>query len=114
MPHSTTPAAEPVSTTPAPTPMEEDLALAASSSPEPEMDSVMVEAGDVQGVVENTTSAVEPISARTQPDADEDMVVEIQQEKRPEIKLEDMFAGMDSDDDEFPSSSNPQNEQEPR
>lgn len=92
---------------PSPSPMEEELAPVAGSSPQPEEDFVMVEAGEVQGVVEKPTSAAEPASAQAK--ADEGMEVEIQQEKKTEVKLEDLFAGMDSDDDdEFPSSSKPQ------
>jgi DNA primase small subunit len=36
------------------------------------------------------------------------MGVEIKHEKKTELKLEDLFAGMDSDDD-FPSVDNPLN-----
>jgi DNA primase small subunit len=85
--------------------MEVEPPVAAANSPASEEDFVMVEASEVQGVVGDASPAPEPPSA--QAEADEDMGVEIQQEKRPEIKLEDLFDGMDSDDDEFSSSSKP-------
>jgi DNA primase small subunit len=99
---------------PSPSPMEEEAApivgSIAGSSPQPEEDFAMVEAGEVQGIVENPTPTAEPASAQAQ--ADEDMMVEIQQEKKTEVKLEDLFAGMDSDDDEFSSSKKPSAGQE--
>lgn len=69
----------------------------------------MVEAGEVQGVDEDAKPAAQPTSVQI--DQDEDMGVEIKQETKTELKLEDLFAGMDSDDDDFPSSSNPLNAQ---
>lgn len=104
MPHSDPPAAEPSSNPASPAPMEVEPTLAAASSSPADEDFVMIEAGDVHGVVEEGTPAAEPPSA--QAEADEDMKVEIQQEKRPETKLEDLFAGMDSDDDEFSTPVN--------
>jgi DNA primase small subunit len=85
--------------------MEVEPPVAATNSPLSEEDFVMVEATEVQGAEEDANPAPKPPSA--QAGADEDMGVEIQQEKRPDIKLEDLFEGMDSDDDEFPSSSKP-------
>jgi DNA primase small subunit len=91
--------------------MEEEVAPVTGSSPQPEEDFVMVEAGEVQGVVENSAPAAEAASAQAK--ADEDMMVEIPQERKTEVKLEDLFAGMDSDsDDEFSSSNKPSNGQE--
>jgi DNA primase small subunit len=84
----------------------EEPAVATLTSPPAEEDYVMVEAGEVQGVEEDTKPAPEPASAQI--DQDEDMGVEIKQEKKTELKLEDLFDGMDSDDD-FPSSNNPLN-----
>lgn len=90
-----------------PVQMEVDPAAAAApSGPADDEDFVMVEAGDLQGVSENPEPVPEPPSAQAlAQEADEDGV-EIKKEQRPDIKLEDLFAGMDSDDDEFPSSSN--------
>ncbi len=107
MPHSDPPAAEPSSNPASPAPMEVEPTLAAASSSPADEDFVMIEAGEVQGVVEEAAPAAEPPSAQTE--ADEDMNVEIQQEKRPETKLEDLFAGMDSDDDEFSTPANASN-----
>jgi DNA primase small subunit len=91
--------------------MEEDAALAAGSSPAAEEgDIAMAEAGEIQGVVEDA-KPVQPPPAQTA--EDEDMGVEIKQETKTELKLEDLFDGMDSDDDDFPTSSNPLNNQEP-
>jgi DNA primase small subunit len=84
----------------------EEPAVAAPTSPLAEEDYVMVEAGEVHGVEEDAKPAPEPASAQV--DQDEDMGVEIKQEKKTELKLEDLFAGMDSDDD-FPSVDNPLN-----
>lgn len=110
MPHSVTAAAEEESAPPSATQMESEAAAAAGSSP-PEEDIVMVEAGEVGGGVEEVKTTAD--AAPAQPEADAD-TVEIQQEKKPEINLEDLFAGIDSDDDdEFPSSSNPLNGQGP-
>lgn len=71
----------------------------------------MAEAGEVQGAVEDSKPAtVQPPSA--QAEEDEDMGVEIKQDKKTEVKLEDLFDGMDSDDEEeFLTSRNPQNDQ---
>ncbi|KAL2130586.1 hypothetical protein VTI74DRAFT_6213 [Chaetomium olivicolor] len=111
MPDSVPLAAEDGKNPPTASRMEEEPASAARSSPPSEVDDiVMAEAGAVQAAVEETKPAAEPAS--TQKREDEDMMVKIKQEKRPEIKLEDLFAGMDSDDDEFPTSSNPLNGQE--
>lgn len=87
--------------------MEEDFAMAAESSSEDEEDIVMAEAGEVQGVEEDTKAATEPPAAQTV--EDESIGVEIKQETKPaikqegkpEVKLEDLFEGLDSDDDEF-------------
>ena len=108
MPHSDPQDAEAGSTPPSATQMEEEpaVAVAAPTSPLAEEDYVMVEAGEVQGVEEDAKPAAE--SALAQIDQDEDMGVEIKQEKKTELKLEDLFDGMDSDDD-FPSSNNPLN-----
>ncbi|KAK4124466.1 prim-pol domain-containing protein [Parathielavia appendiculata] len=91
--------------------MEVEPPVAAPSSPLVDEDFVMVEAGEAQGAAKDANPAAGPPPAQVA--ADEDMVVEIQQEKRPEIKLEDLFDGMDSDDDDFQSSSNPLNVKEP-
>ncbi|KAL2176599.1 uncharacterized protein P884DRAFT_202546 [Thermothelomyces heterothallicus CBS 202.75] len=78
-----------------------------------EEDTVMVEAGEVQGVADPASMQAVEQKSLAQPADDEDMGVEIKQESKAEVKLEDLFAGIDSDDDEFPTSSNPLNSQEP-
>lgn len=90
--------------------MGEEPAIAASTSPLADEDYVMVEAVEVQGVEDVTKPAAETPLVQAAAD-DEDMGVEIKQETKTELKLEDLFAGMDSDDDDFPSSSNPLNAQ---
>ncbi len=110
MPHSDPPAAEPSNNPASSAAMEVEPTLSAASSSPADEDFVMIEAGEVQGVVEEAAPAAEPPSA--QAEADEDMKVEIQQEKRPETKLEDLFAGMDSDDDEFSTPVNAPNGQQ--
>ncbi|KAL2194826.1 hypothetical protein P885DRAFT_70856 [Corynascus similis CBS 632.67] len=71
----------------------------------------MVEAGEVQGL-EVSKQTPEPPTAQTA--KDEDMGVEIKQESKAEIKLEDLFAGIDSDDDDFSTSENHLNSEEHR
>ncbi|KAK4098710.1 prim-pol domain-containing protein [Parathielavia hyrcaniae] len=71
----------------------------------------MVETDGVQGVAANANPTAEAPSAQAAADAD--MGVEIQQAKKPEIKLEDLFEGMDSDDDDFLGSNNQLNAKEP-
>jgi DNA primase small subunit len=86
--------------------MEVEPVLAAASSPPSDDDFVMVEAGEVQSVVDSLTPAVEPPSAQAQAEEDDEMMEEIKQEKT-EIKLEDLFDGMDSDDDELLDEKKP-------
>jgi DNA primase small subunit len=109
MPHSDPPAAEENSAPSSATQMEGQGPSA--SSPSAEEDIVMTEADEVRGAAPDTKPpSVEPPPARTA-QADEDMM-EIKQETKSNVKLEDLFAGMDSDEDEFPGSSNNLNEQE--
>lgn len=112
MPHSETPAVGPSSTTAATTQMEGEVAtIRGEGSLEEEDDTVMVEAGEVQGL-EVSKQTPEPPTAQTA--KDEDMGVEIKQESKAEIKLEDLFAGIDSDDDDFSTSENHLNSEEHR
>ncbi len=72
----------------------------------------MVEAGEVQSVMENATPPVGPPSAQAPEEAqaqddDDHIMAEIKQETKPEVKLEDLFAGMDSDDDEIFNKQQP-------
>jgi DNA primase small subunit len=88
--------------------MEQEPAAAAVSSPPVEgEDIVMAEAGELQGTVEAAKPAAEPLSA--QMDTDEDGI-RVKQETKSEIKLEDLFDGIDSDEDELTSSNNAQQE----
>ncbi|AEO67966.1 uncharacterized protein THITE_2117187 [Thermothielavioides terrestris NRRL 8126] len=109
MPHSDPPVAAEDDTAPESTArLEEDPAAAAASSSAEEEDVIMAEADGVQGVVEEHIPGAEPPSAQAQAGAEEadDDMVEITQEQRPGVKLEDLFDGEDSEDEEFPSSSN--------
>ncbi len=111
MPHSV-PSLEAASAPSSPIPMEEEPAPAPAavptSSPHSEDEDIaMAEAGALPSTVDHAaTSHPDPASAQAA-EADDDMMVEIEEAKKPDIKLEDLFAGMDSDDDEFPSSSHP-------
>ncbi|KAK3904655.1 hypothetical protein C8A05DRAFT_42320 [Staphylotrichum tortipilum] len=105
MPHSVLSAEGSGSAPSSPIPKQEEPTPAAvpASNPHSGDDDVpMAEAGELP-------SAAEPPAAQAA--ADDDMM-EIEQVKKPEIKLEDLFAGMDSDDDEFPSASPPVGAQE--
>lgn len=115
MARSVSPAAEaePGSSPPLPSQMEVDLAAEAGNSSPEEEDIPMADAGDIQPLVEKAEPTTEAPAAQEETDADGDAPVVIEQEKRPEIKLEDLFDGMSSDDEDFPSSSHPQPAQEP-
>lgn len=100
MPHSVSPAAGEGSALPAAPPMEEEPTTATNSNQLAEEDVVMADADGAEIKVE----AAEPSISAT---ADQQEVEEAKEQKKPEIKIEDLFADADSDDDEFPASSNP-------
>jgi DNA primase small subunit len=91
--------------------MEEGSAAAAVNSSPVEEDIPMADAGEIQPFVEEAKPAMEAPAAQGETDAD--IVEDIEMAKKPEIKLEDLFDGMDSDDDDFPSSSHPLGAQVP-
>ncbi|KAL1843588.1 hypothetical protein VTJ49DRAFT_871 [Mycothermus thermophilus] len=111
MPHSDPSPAESDGDNAAVIPMDEDGPAAATSGSPADEDTVMVEASEVQGVVEAASPAIKAPSPKTA--EDEDTGVEIKQESKGEVKLEDLFDDMDSDDDDFITSTNPLNGQEP-
>jgi DNA primase small subunit len=95
MPHSVSPAAEEGSTPLSATQMDQDSPAAAGSQPgQPaEEDTVMADASGDEAEVEAVKSATDLPEARNE---------------KQEIKAEDLFNDIDSDDDdEFPTSSNP-------
>ena len=111
MPHSVPSAEDPDSAPSSPIPMEEpaSTAVPTSNSHSEDDDVAMAEAGDLPMTAEHAaTPQAEPPSAQAAA-ADDDVMAGVEQAKKPDIKLEDLFAGMDSDDDEdeFPSSSHP-------
>ncbi|KAL2019951.1 hypothetical protein VTK56DRAFT_9043 [Thermocarpiscus australiensis] len=89
---------------------EEESATAIGDSLRVEEDHVMADAEEVEGDVEKGEPAAEPSMSPEGADAD---APDAKGKKR-DIKLEDLFDGVDSDeDDEFPSSSNPLNGEPP-
>lgn len=110
MPHSDPSRPEADGDIAAPTPMDEDGPAPARSSPPADEDAMMVEVAEAQGVAEGTAPAPKPPSPAA---AETDDGVEIKQEPKNEVKLEDLFDDMDSSDDDFMNSNNPQNAQEP-
>ncbi|KAK4111536.1 prim-pol domain-containing protein [Canariomyces notabilis] len=95
MPHSVSPAAEEGSTPLSATQMDQDSPAAAGSQPgQPaEEDTVMADASGDEAEVEAVKSSTDLPEARNE---------------KQEIKAEDLFNDIDSDDDdEFPTSSNP-------
>ncbi|KAL2163512.1 hypothetical protein VTH06DRAFT_5570 [Thermothelomyces fergusii] len=77
-----------------------------------EDDAVMADAGDAPAVADSA-SVQTAQGAPAKPADGQDMDVEIKRESKAEVKLEDLFDGIDSDDDEFPASSNTPNGREP-
>ncbi|KAK3305838.1 uncharacterized protein B0T15DRAFT_211668 [Chaetomium strumarium] len=90
--------------------MEQEPAAAAVSSPPVEgEDIVMAEAGELQGIVEAAKPAAETPSAQMETDEDR---IKVKQDIKSDIKLEDLFDGIDSDEDEFTNSNDAQQETE--
>lgn len=85
--------------------MEDSPAAAARSSPKVEEDVVMTE-GDEAG-----RDAEQPGPAAGEQTSTAPVKMEV--DKKEEIKLEDLFDGVDSDDDDFLNSSNPADAPEP-
>lgn len=70
----------------------------------------MADADEIQPFVAAKPATKAPTA---QAEADADIVEDIEMVKKPEIRLEDIFDGMDSDEDDFPSSSHPLGAQGP-
>lgn len=102
MPHSVSSASEEGSAALAATPMEEEQGAAVDTNQSADEDLDMADVGEVEPEAEaaGTSTGAAPAEGGTG-------APEIEVQKKPEIKLEDLFDGVDSDDDEFPTSSNP-------
>lgn len=88
----------------------EDAPAAAVDSPAVDDDIAMAEAGDAQGVAEDAKSADE--SAQPVREGNDTTTAEVKQEEKQEVKLEDLFDGIDSDDD-FPIPGDSPVQEEP-
>lgn len=100
MPHSVSPTAdaEGASSPPSTAQMQDAPADVAPSSPQVEDDIPMA---GVEGVKEDVDKPEQTTEAPVaQKETDEEMP-DIEMEKKPEIKLEDLFDGVDSDDDDL-------------